>query len=78
MTLKKKLISFLRAVFSKSVNLETYLNRLNTCKDCSWRIEKNNRNYCKECGCPETSFWYFSELKTKCKYSKLECPRKKW
>ena len=69
---------FLKAIFGKKTNLDDYVERLQVCLSCSWRIRKDNRNYCRECGCPETKFWPFSELKTKCGYNEATCPRNKW
>lgn len=70
--------SFFKAVFGKKTSYNIYVERLSMCKGCTWNIEKNNKNYCKECGCPKTSFWPFSELRMKCNYSNATCPRKKW
>lgn len=69
---------FLRSVFGKKADFSEYVKRINACSECTWNIKKKNRNYCKECGCPKTIFWPFSELKLKCGYKNAECPRKKW
>lgn len=73
-----KIRSFLKAVFGKKTSMESYVKRLNTCLFCSWNVTKDERHYCRECGCPETKLWPFSELKRKCNYLYAECPRKKW
>lgn len=74
----KKAKSFLKAFFGPKASIETYVSRLNTCLSCSWNIKKENNNYCRECGCPKTKLWPFSELRTKSRYLNTECPRKKW
>lgn len=70
--------SYLRAKFGPKVKLEEYIDRLTQCSTCKWRVEKSNRSYCKECGCPESKLWPDSELKTKCAFKNSECPRKRW
>ena len=70
--------SFFVAMFGGKVNLETYLNRLNKCKDCKWNMEKENNNFCKTCFCPQTKYWKFSELKYKASLKEAKCPMKKW
>lgn len=74
----KKIYFFLKAVLGPKVSTEEYSNRLNKCSDCIWNVKKENRNYCRECGCPQVKYWPWSELKTKATYKYSECPRKKW
>jgi hypothetical protein len=78
----KKLIeninSFLKAKFGPKTDFATYSDRISKCSDCIWNVQKGTRNYCKECGCPKTIFWPFSELKTKAFYQNSKCPRKRW
>lgn len=76
--LKKNILSFLKAMFGPKTELASFVSRLNICLECSWRIDKGYRSYCKECMCPTTKLWPFSELKTKCGYKNAQCPRKKW
>ena len=70
--------SYLKAVFGPKVQFVEYIDRLNQCSTCPWRVEKSNRNYCKECGCPKSRFWPHAELKTKCSFKHSTCPRKRW
>lgn len=78
MNIFQKTKSLLKALFGPKTEFKEYCSRLNQCKECPWRIEKGSKSYCRECGCPETSLWPFSELKTKCAYKNAECPRKRW
>jgi hypothetical protein len=34
-----------------------------------------DKKYCGACGCPK---WRLSELKTKLRFARLNCPLKKW
>ena len=77
-TFLKHTKSYLAAKFGPKASFKTYTERINACNECIWRKEKGSRNYCKECGCPETKFWPDSELKTKCAFLNAECPRKRW
>jgi len=72
------IIKFLKALFGPKASVEVYTKRLDTCLSCSWNVSKKERNYCRECGCPKTKFWPFSELKMKTKYLNARCPRRKW
>lgn len=76
--LYKYVFSFLKAVFGPKIKFIDYFERLEKCSDCSWRIDKNERSYCKSCMCPQSKLWKFSELKLKASYKYSECPRKKW
>jgi len=73
-----KIKSFIKAIFGPKVKFQKYVDRINKCTDCIWNVEIGTRNYCKECGCPKTKFWFWSELKTKATYEYSICPRKKW
>lgn len=70
--------SYLSAKFGPRVSLDIFINRLIVCKYCSWNIQKDTRNYCRACFCPETKFWPDAELRNKCGMKNVECPRKKW
>lgn len=74
----KYVSSFFVAVFGPTISLDVYLDRLNVCKECKWNKQKATRNYCAECFCPQTKFFYFSELKFKASLKNAKCPRKKW
>lgn len=69
---------FLKAVLGRKTRFDLYVSRLDACLSCSWNVEKKNKNYCRGCGCPQTTLWPFAELKMKAGYEYAECPRKKW
>lgn len=74
----KATIQFLKAILGKKSSFEVFLFRLNQCKNCSWNVEKENKNYCKGCMCPKSKLWPFAELRRKANYLYAPCPRKKW
>lgn len=74
----KYVSSFFIAIFGGKVNLETYLNRLNKCKDCKWNKQKGVNNFCAECFCPQSKYWPWAELKYKASLKEAKCPMKKW
>lgn len=74
----KYIWSYLIAKFGPRTNFDTYLNRMNVCKDCSWKIEKGNLAFCRACFCARSSMWPDAILWNKCRMKNAHCPRKKW
>jgi hypothetical protein len=74
----KYVTSYLKAKFGPRTDFKTYLDRMNTCNDCKWKLEKENLAWCKECFCPTSKMFPDSILWNKCRMKNAECPRKKW
>lgn len=74
----KYLKSYLVAKFGPRTDFATYVDRLNVCKECSWKIDKGNYSFCKSCMCPETKLHPDAILWNKCRMAKANCPRSRW
>lgn len=70
--------SYLVAKFGPRTDFATYVDRLNVCKECTWKIDKGNYSFCKSCMCPETKLWPDSILWNKARMKNAKCPRNKW
>ena len=74
----KYVSSYISAKFGPRTDFQTYLNRMNKCNECKWKIEKGNLAFCKSCFCPTSKAFPDSILWNKCRMSKAKCPMKKW
>lgn len=70
--------SYISAKFGPRTDFKTYLERLNKCNDCKWKIEKENLAYCKSCFCPTSKAFPDSILWNKCRMKNAKCPMKLW
>lgn len=70
--------SYLYAKFGPRTDFKTYVERINECNNCSWKIEKENLAFCKSCFCPTSKAFPDSILWNKCRMKNAKCPMKKW
>jgi phosphoserine aminotransferase len=77
-TILKMVWSYLKAKTGPKATDEIATSRYNTCSTCSWHVQKDTREYCRGCGCFQSTLWPDAELKTKTKFLYATCPRNKW
>lgn len=74
----KYISSYISAKFGPRTDFQTYLNRMNKCNECKWKIEKGNLAFCKSCFCIQSKMWPDAILWNKCRMKNSHCPMKKW
>ncbi len=70
-SLKSKLKEFYSITSGDKVIDSIFNQRLKICSECSFKIVKEDKIYCKPCSCPTYSP---AELHNKLKWSRLSCP----
>lgn len=70
--------SYISAKFGPRTDFKTYVDRLNVCKDCSWKIDKGNYSFCASCFCPRHRLWSDAILWNKARFKNSKCPKHKW
>jgi len=73
--LVKKGVEAAEILTSSHVDTNEYNRRLGICLECPHLDHSPKGMYCGKCGCPK---WAKSEMRTKARYLKAECPEGKW
>lgn len=69
---------YMVAKFSVDSLPDVAMNRLATCMECPFRVNKDGFNYCNKCGCPKLKIFSDSELGNKVQMSGAKCPKGMW